>query len=705
MSLTRKEYSIEVGGKTLTLEFSSLGAKTNAAVLGKYGETVVLVSIVMAPQESTANYLPLKVDYEERFYAAGKIIGSRFIRREGRPSEEAILTGRLVDRTIRPLFDQRLRRDIQVVVTVLAYDEENDPDFVGLLTASVALGTSDVPWAGPVGAVRVAQIGADLVINPSHSQIKDPNCRFETFVAGTSDLINMIELGGNEVPEADIIRAFGEAQKEIKRLIDFESKIIKEIGKPKVEVKLAEADPVLAAAVRDFVSPRLEDAVYDAPKNTRNDKLHKLKTDLFEHLTVISSEKGIAFDLKAVDFLLEDEIDQLVHRNILQAERRPDGRKLNEIRALNGEVGLFARTHGSAVFIRGNTQALAVTTLAAPGAEQLIETMEVTDKRRFMLHYNFPSYSVGEIGSFRGPGRREIGHGALAEKAIKPMIPSVETFPYTLRVVSEILSSNGSSSMATTCAASLSLLDAGVPIKKPVAGIAMGLMTGAQGEFKVLTDIQGPEDHYGDMDFKVAGTDVGVNAMQMDVKIGGVNLPMLTEALARAKEARLEILKFMAGVISAPRPALSKYAPTIISLRINPEKIGLVIGPGGKMINGLIRKYGLTTIDIEEDGGVYIAATDPAKAEAAAAEVRGMTREYKIGEIVEGEVIKILDFGAIVDLGGGQDGMIHVSELKKGFVKTVNEVVKLGDFVRAKIIRVDADGHIGLSLKQMQEPS
>lgn len=698
MSAIKKQFSIEVGGKNLVLETSSIAEKTNAAVLGKYGETVVLVTAVMSHREATVDYMPLKVDYEERFYAAGKIIGSRFIRREGRPSEDAILTGRLVDRTIRPLFDSRLRRELQVVVTVLAYDEENDPDFVGLVAASTALGISDIPWSGPVAAVRVAKIGGNYVVNPKNSELRSPEISFESFVAGPEGRINMIELAGRESSDEDILQGFALAQKEINRIIQFQKSIIKEIGKPKAEIKLAEADQNFKTAVFEFLGPRLEEAVYVKDKREQIKKMEALKTALESHV----KEKFVDSppDMKAIYFLLDEAIDQLVHKNILEKEKRPDGRRVDEVRALDGEVGLFERTHGSAIFMRGNTQALAVTTLAAPGAEQLIETMEVTGKRRFMLHYNFPPYSVGEIGTFRGPGRREIGHGALAEKALRPLIPSVEEFPYTIRVVSEILSSNGSSSMATVCASILSLMDAGVPVKKMAAGIAMGLMRDEKGNYKVLTDIQGPEDHHGDMDFKVAGTEEGVTGIQMDVKIDGLDLEIIKKTLAQAKDARLHILKFMKSVLSAPRTKLSKYAPTIVIVKINPEKIGEVIGPGGKMINGIIKRTGVLTIDIEEDGKIYIAADSPEKANMAAQEVQSLTREFKIGELIEGKVIKILEFGAIVDLGGGRDGMVHVSELKNGFVKNVTDVVKAGDVVKAKVIRVE-DGRIGLSIKQL----
>jgi len=703
--LERKQFSIDVGGRALILEISSMAEQTNAAVLAHYGETSVLVTVVMGDKDTSLDYLPLKVDYEEKFYAAGKIIGSRFIRRETRPSEDAVLTGRLVDRSIRPLFDKHIRREIQVVVTVLEYDEENDPDFLGLIATSTALGISDVPWNGPVAGVRVSRIGKEILINPLNSEMRKEGFSYETFVAGTKGLINMIELSGEEPTENEVLEGFAAAQKEIDRLIDFQNKIISEVGKNKADVALAEIDPLIRRAVEEFLAPRLFEAVYQKEKKLYVEKIGTLKEELAAFVKEsfgdsASSQAQVVFD---------EAIDKLVHQKIIYEEKRPDGRGLNDIRELNAEVGLFGRTHGSAIFMRGNTQALAITTLASPGQAQLVETMELTAKRRFLLHYNFPPYSVHEIGSFRGPGRREIGHGALAEKALRAMMPSEEEFPYTIRVVSEILSSNGSSSMATVCAASLSLMDAGVPIKKPVAGIAMGLMLDEQSiasnskpAYKILTDIQGPEDHHGDMDLKVAGTEEGVTAIQMDVKVAGLNISILKEALYEAREARLKILKFMKSVLPTPRPELSPRAPKIATLAIPQDKIGIVIGPGGKMINSLIKKYELESIDIEEDGRVYIAAKTMEVALRAADEIKGIVRTYKVGDTVEGNITKLLDFGAIVDLGGGRDGMIHVSELKDGYVKNPSDVLRVGDFVRAKVIRVDEDGRIGLSLKQLK---
>jgi len=712
--LQKKQFSVEIAGKTLTIEISALAEQANAAVIAKYGETVVLATAVMARKDSDIDYLPLKVDYEEKFYAAGKILGSRYVRREGRSSEEAILAGRLVDRTIRPLFNDKMRREIQVVVTVLQIDEQNDPEFVGLLGVSTALLISDIPWNGPVAGVRVAQKTDDkqFIVNPDNSTIIEPNLPiFDAFVSGSKDRINMIELGGLDAQEKDVVAGFKLAQTEINKLIAFQESIQKEIGKTKTEVALAEPDAEIQAEVRAFLADKLETAIYKPTKVEHTTAVGALHHELNLHIKEKFGATKDKINWKAVEFFYDEMVNDLVHKNILEKDQRPDGRKLDEVRALDAEVGLFSRTHGSALFVRGNTQALAITTLAAPGAEQMIETMETTGKRRFMLHYNFPPFSVGEVGSFRGPGRREIGHGNLARKSLERLIPSKEEFPYTIRVVSEIMSSNGSSSQATVCATSLSLMDAGVPLKKPAAGIAMGLMmafnadgTADVNNYKILTDIQGPEDHHGDMDFKVAGTDDGVTGVQMDVKVDGLTIELLEKAFAQAREARIHILKTIKATLPAPRTAISQFVPKIRQFKIDPAKIGTVIGPGGKMINGLIAKYELAGIDIEEDGGVYVSGVDLAKVEAAVAEIMGMTKEWKVGEIVEGPIVKILEFGAIVDLGGGADGMIHVSELKQGFVKNVEDVVHLGDHVKAKIIKAE-NGKIGLSLKQMEQPA
>ena len=696
MELKRKSFETEIGGKILKLEVSRVAEQANAAVIGKYGDTTVLATVVLGSTDRDIDYMPLSVDYEERFYAVGKILGSRFLRREGRPSEEAILSGRLVDRAIRPLFDNRMRRDMQVVVTILSFDEEHDPDLVALNTASAAILSSNIPWNGPVGGVKVAKIDGKIIINPKLSEMAIGKVEFETFVAGSRDKINMIELSGDDAKESEIMEAFKLASKEINKILDFQEKFQKEIGNKKADFHLNEPSADLKNAVNDFLSGKLEKAIYVKDKTEREVNLEEVKEALKIYL---AESESLGADKAIINHLFEEAVDLMVHKKILKENLRPDGRKLDEVRDLYGETNFLPRTHGSALFIRGNTQALGVVTLAAPGSEQLIETMEQSTKKRFMLHYNFPPYSVGETGRVGAPGRREIGHGALAEKAVRPLIPSKEDFPYTIRVVSEVLSSNGSSSMATVCASVMALMDAGVPIKKSAAGIAMGLMMDESGAYKVLTDIQGPEDHYGDMDLKVAGTRDGVNAIQMDVKIDGVSFEILEKSFEQAKQARHHILDYVDGVIKAPKAELSEYAPRVLTLNINPEKIGEVIGPGGKMINGIIARTGAITIDIEQTGLVYIAGSKESAA-AAFEEIKNIVKEFEIGEIVEGPIIKILDFGAIIDLGGGRDGMIHVSELKNGFVEKVTDVVKLGETVKAKVIKTD-NGKIGLSIKQL----
>jgi len=707
--LNKQRFTTEIAGKTLTLEVSDLAGQANAAVLGTFGETSVLATAVMGKEDRNIDYFPLTVDYEERFYAAGKIIGSRFIRREGRPSEGAVLSGRLIDRTLRPLFNSRMRRDVQIVITILSYDEKNDPDFISLFSASTALLISDIPWNGPVAGLRLAKTkNGELIINPINSELIEKPISFESFVSGTENKINMIELAGNEANEGDIIDAFEKAQIEIKKLIEFQKQIKEKIGKSKKEILLKEIDSEIKNKILDFLKGKLEPAIYVKDKKEQRDNLGELKINLFDYL----KQENVS-DFSGIEHLFEEEIDKIVHKNIIDppvgGEKRPDFRKLDEVRQLSAEVGLFKRLHGSALFMRGNTQALAVVTLAPPGAEQLIETMEMSSKRRFMLHYNFPPFSTGEVGRIGMTGRREIGHGALAGKAIQSLIPSQEEFPYTIRIVSEILSSNGSSSMATVCASSLALMDAGVPIKKPMAGIAMGLMvdqsqmSNINGQrYKIITDIQGPEDHYGDMDCKVAGTQDGVCAIQMDVKIDGIASQILKEVLTQAKKARLEILEAMNKSIDKPRPQISSFAPVIMSVEINPEQIGEVIGPGGKMIKKITKDTGVDAIDIEESGRIFVASIDREKAQMAIDYIKSITREFQIGEIIEGEVIKILDFGAIVDLGGGRDGMIHISELKQGYVEKVQDVVKISDKVRAKIVKVE-NGKIGLSLKAIKE--
>ena len=694
MDLNRQKFAKEIGGENLIIETSNLAEQTNAAVTATYGGTTVLATVVMEDRDSETDYMPLTVDYEEKFYAAGKILGSRFVRREGKPSEEAVLSGRLVDRTVRPLFDRRVRRPTQVVATVLSYDGENDPDFVALMAASTALAVSDIPWGGPVAGVSISKIDDKFVVNPKNSAMTDENTALRAFFAGTDKHINMIELGGNGVSETDVIAAGKEAMQAVGELINFQNEVIKKIGKEKAEIKFDEPSAEFVKEAKDYLEKNLEDAVYVKDKKDRSDKIGALKKELKTQLEVKFEN-----DMKYFDMFFEDELDKLVHKNILDSDKRPDGRGLDEVRDLYSEVGLLQRTHGSGLFVRGNTQALALTTLGAPGDSQLQDTIEFSGKKRFMLHYNFPPFSVGEARSFRGPGRRDIGHGALAEKALRSLMPSKEEFPYTVRVVSEILSSNGSSSMATVSASSLSLMDAGVPIKAPAAGIAIGLVTGDNDKYKVPTDIQGPGDHYGDMDMKVAGTKNGITAMQMDVKIQGITFEIFSEALDAAKKARLHILDTTDKTLAKAREDLSAYAPRILSITIDPARIGEVIGPGGKVINGIIEATGVESIDIDDDGTVFVTSKDKDSAEKAIAEVKAIVSDLEIGETIEGTVAKILDFGAIVEFPGGKSGMIHVSELGEGFVKDVRSVVKEGDIVKVKVLKVE-NGKTSLSLKQ-----
>lgn len=703
MNLNKQEFKIDFAGQPLTLAVSDLAGQADAAVFGTYGDTTVLVTVTSGKEDRKIDYFPLVVDYEEKFYAAGKIIGSRFVRREGRPSENAVLSGRLIDRSIRPLFNHRLRRDVQIVITILSYDEENDPDFISLLSTSMALMISPIPWNGPISGARIAKISNKIIINPLNSVfINGENpIAFDAFISATEDKINMIELAGKEAKEEEIIEGFETAHAEIKKLINFQKEIASKIGKPKMIMPETDYSSEIIEKINAFINGKLEPAIYNPDKTERKNKLNELKNNLKQYL-IKESMESIA-ESEIIDDLIEKEIKKLVRKNIIESEKRPDGRQIGEIRPLYAEIGLLKRLHGSGLFIRGETQALAVTTLAAPGAEQLVETMEISGKRRFMLHYNFPPYSTGEVGRMGGIGRREIGHGNLAEKAVKAIIPTQEEFPYTIRVVSEILSSNGSTSMASVCAASLSLMDAGVPIKAPLAGISIGLVTAENGQYKLLTDIQGLEDHYGDMDFKVAGTMNGITAIQTDVKIDGLTFEIIKKSLERAKEAKFKIFETLNTIIDKPKQSVSPYAPVIMTLDIMPEQIGEVIGPGGKIINTIIKDTGVHTIDIEQTGRVFVAAAKREEAISAVRYIQSLTRIFKIGEIVEGTIIKILDFGAIIDLGGGKDGMIHISELKNGFVEKVEDVIKLGDIVKAKIIRADEDGRIGLSLKAIKE--
>lgn len=690
-----KKFKTEIGGRDLIVEISNLAEQANGAVTVRYKDTVILATCVMTDEPKEANFLPLSVEYEERFYAAGKIRGSRFIKREGRPSDEAILTGRLIDRSIRPRFNSRMRNEVQVIITVLSIDEENDPDVLSLVAASTALSISDIPWNGPLGAVRVGKIDQQWIINPTYEQRE--KSELDLVVAGTADKINMLEGESKEIPEETFLEAIKFGQKNYKKIIKFQEDIVKKIKPVKKSLEIKEIPQELVNLIKKEISAKLEETLYEKEKTTRQKNLKQVSKEWFslvEEKYPEDEEK-----LKEAEFLFEDEIDKIVHKNILEKENRPDGRKLDQLREISCQVGLLPRIHGSGLFIRGTTQALSVLTLGSPGDEQLVEGMEIVGKKRFMHHYNFPPYSVGEVGPRRGPGRREIGHGLLAERALEPLLPPREEFPYTIRIVSEILSSNGSSSMASVCASSLALMDAGVPIKKAAAGIAMGLMSDSGGNYKILTDIQGPEDHHGDMDLKVAGTKDGVTVCQMDVKIEGTSLEILKKALVQAKKARLTILKEMAKAIEGPRAELSPQAPGIIIFKINPDKIGEVIGPGGKMINKIIDETG-TTIDIEDDGTIFVTSEKPKDAEKAVEWIKDLTEEVKVGEIYQGKVTRTTDFGAFVEIKPKQEGLVHISELAPYRVNKVRDIVKPGDVIPVKVISIDDQGRINLSLKK-----
>ena len=688
-----KTFKKEIAGKELTIETGKMANQANGSVTVQYGDTVLLATATMSDrQREGINYFPLMVDYEERLYAAGKIKGSRFIKREGRPTDEAVLSGRMTDRILRPLFNGRMRNDIQVVITILSVDQENDPDFCAIIGASLALAISDIPWNGPVGVVRIAEVDEEIIANPTYEQRKKSN--YEIIIAGKEDKINMVEAGGKEVPEADIIKAFKFSSQYIKELTDFQNEIISKIGKTKKKVELVKADDKIEKEIRRFLSDKIYALNFNTTKEEQSAKREAFNKELKDFVIEKFGDEILAI----ARIIEEEETDALMHKSILKDNKRPDGRRMDEVRKINSEVGILPRTHGSGLFNRGATQALTVATLGAPGDEQTLDGMEENGKKRFMHHYTFPAFSVGEVAPNRGPGRREIGHGALAEKAIYPMIPDKENFPYTIRLVSEILSSNGSSSMASVCGSSLSLMDAGVPIQRPVAGIAMGLITEKNGRYKILTDIQGPEDHYGDMDFKIAGTEVGINAMQMDVKLEGITVNIIEETLLAARKARMHIINIMNNSIAKTREDLSPYAPRITTLQINPEKIRAVIGPGGKVINEIIAETDVA-IDIEDDGLVFITAKNRESAKKAEEWIKNLTREVVAGEIFQGKVVKIMDFGAFVEILPGQDGLVHISELAKNRVEKVEDVVKIGDIIAVKVKEIDLQGRINLTHK------
>lgn len=693
-----KEFSLDLDGKKLVVKKSVLAGQANGSVIVSLGDTVVLGTAVMSARVAEhVSYFPLTVDFEERFYATGKIMGSRFIKRERRASDEGILTARLIDRTLRPLFNQTMHNEVQVIITVLSVDQENDPNVAALIAASTALVTSDIPWNGPVGAVRIGKVDGKIIFNPSYEQRKISAMDF--VVAGVESKINMIEGDGAEIPEDEMAQTLSLAEPLIKKIVAFQNEITKAIGSKKAEVKLEEKDEALEEAVKSFLGSRLEKVLFDyaGPKKERGDALNGLKKELELHIAETHPEHPEKAGMAGKIF--EEEIDKIVHDKAIKQSKRPDGRKPDELRELSAYISFLPRTHGSAIFIRGETQVLSILTLGAPGDQQWIDTMEKKGFKRFMHHYNFPPFSVGEVRPLRGPSRRDIGHGALAERALERLLPEQKEFPYTIRLVSETLSSNGSSSMASVCASTLALIDGGVPMKEPAAGIAMGLMSNENGNYRVLTDIQGPEDHHGDMDLKVAGTKNGITAIQMDVKVDGVGVSILKEALAQARKARMEILGVLESALAKSKKELSPLAPRIITLEINPDKIKDVIGPGGKMINEIIDETGVA-IDIEDDGSVFITSTSKESAEKAVAWIKNITREAVVGEIFQGKVKRIMDFGAFVEIFPGTEGLVHVSQLSDAFIKNPHDVVKMGDVIPVKLMEIDSQGRLNLSAKE-----
>lgn len=676
-----------------------MAAQANGSVLARYGDTVVLATATSAKAREDIGYFPLFVEYVERFYAGGIIKGSRFVKREGRPSDEAILNGRLIDRSIRPLFPKDFLDEVQVVLTVLSVDRENDPAVLGLVGASAALAGSDIPWEGPIAAVRVGRITAEdgkseLKLNPTAAEIAVSD--LDLIISGKEDEIVMVEGGASEVPEEEILEAIEFAQKSLTPITKLIADLAKEIG---IAKKAVEVDPQIKHMMEDLRGFALAPLKEITEKATNKEEFSEKQTELFE--SVFKKFEG-TYQKVAMATGLSDLTKEAVRELMIKDGKRTDGRKFDEVRPLHIRVGVLPRTHGSALFQRGETQVLTTATLGSTSLEQILEGPAGETTKRYMHHYNFPPFSVGEVGRMTGPGRREIGHSALAEKALDRMIPAEDQFPYAIRLVSEVLSSNGSTSMASTCGSTLALMDAGVPIKSPVSGVAMGLVTDGK-TFRILTDIAGIEDQCGDMDFKVTGTEKGVTAVQMDMKVKGLPHKVMVEALADARKARLFILEEMLKVLDKPREKLSQYAPKVATIKVPIEKIGEVIGPGGRMIRRITEQTG-TEIDIDDDGTVNISGPDDEKVQAARKLVDDLTREVQVGEIFEGTVQRIMDFGAFVEILPGKEGMVHVSELSYGFVAKPTDVVNIGDKIKVKVIEIDQMGRINLSKKALEKP-
>ncbi len=698
-----QKFEMDWAGKKLIVEKGKLANQTTSSLTVQYGETVVLVTVVRSKQEKQGiSWFPLMVDYEERLYAAGKIKGSRFIKREGRPTDDAVLNGRMIDRAIRPLFDDRDRNEIQVVLTILSIDNENAPAIVGLVAASLALHISPINWKGPIGGIRIGRVDNKFIVNPTNKEIEDGD--LDLVVAGTDEKIIMIEAGAKEVKEDDMFDAMELAKREIAPLISFIEKIKSELPTEN-EIRIEDESGDLSDAQKEmdgFLKENIDKYLFDeslTSKSKRKQQVENLKTALKEFLD--NKELG-EDDVKAALKGIDKYIDSAVTNAVLERSQRVDGRKLDEIRDLSADVSILPRTHGTGLFDRGQTQVMSVITLGGPGEHQILDGMEGDETKHYMHHYNFPSFSVDETGFMRGPGRRDIGHGALAEKAIAPVLPSTDDFPYTIRVVSEVLSSNGSSSMGAVCGSTLALMDAGVPIKKPVAGIAIGIASNDDmSKWKVLTDIQDLEDGKGGMDFKVAGTKDGITAIQLDTKTLGINSDITKEALSRGLKARLEILDVINSAIEKPREDLSKYAPRVISFKIKPDQIRTVIGPGGKVINKIIDETG-ATIDIEDDGSVFVSSPDSDGLDKAVKWIKDLTHEPKPGEEYKGKVVRIMDFGAFVEILPGKDGLVHISELAHTRTNKVEDVVKIGDIIPVKVLEVDKMGRLNLSFKATQ---
>ncbi|UCZ51678.1 polyribonucleotide nucleotidyltransferase [Bacillus shivajii] len=691
MEQEKQIFSMEWAGRTLTIEVGKYAKQANGAVMVRYGDTTVLSTATASKEPKDLPFFPLTVNYEERLYAAGKIPGG-FIKREGRPSDHAVLTSRLIDRPIRPLFPDGFRNDVQVISIVMSNDQECSSEMAAMVGSSLALSVSDIPFAGPIAGVTIGRIDNEFIVNPTPAQLEESD--IDLVVAGTKDAINMVEAGAKEVPEETMLEAIMFGHEEIKRLISFQEEIIEKVGKEKFEVQLLTSDQDLEKEIREKAEADLREAALVVEKHAREAAIKEVMDRITEEYT--DEEDDRSGEAKEI---LNKIFKDVVRKLITKDKIRPDGRKIDEIRKLTSEVDILARTHGSGLFTRGQTQALSVCTLGALGDVQVLDGLGIEESKRFMHHYNFPQFSVGETGPIRGPGRREIGHGALGERALEQVVPSEEEFPYTIRLVSEVLESNGSTSQASICASTLAMMAAGVPIKAPVAGIAMGLVKDGD-DVSVLTDIQGMEDALGDMDFKVAGTSNGVTALQMDIKIEGIDREVLEEALAQAKDGRMKILENMLSAIPESRKELSDYAPKILTMKINPDKIRDVIGPSGKMINQIIEDTGVK-IDIEQDGTVYISSTEQEMNLKAKQTIEDIIREVEVGQTYLGKVKRIEKFGAFVELFKGKDGLVHISQLAKERVNKVEDVVSIGDEVLVKVTEIDNQGRVNLSRKAL----